>query len=183
MRKEWPVDEQSATNQVSFRHRAPPATVVTVVAVIAHRVVTVLRHVKRLRRVRQRRMPRPITAISVLRAHHPLETVTLGDFPIREELRRLNSQSVAGQTGQTFDVELSLVADVGNIFCAKNKNAAPMRFDEVVTELVHENLIAGVDRAACDHLTAPVTDSRRDAKVAGQLFGRTIDPVELLVLA
>src|SRR4030095_9593230 len=121
--------------------------------------------------------------VSVFRAHHPRETVTLGDFPIREELRRLNSQSVSGQTGQTFDVELSLIADVGNIFCAKNKNVAPMRFHEVVTELVHENLIAGVDRSACDHFTAPVTDSRRDAKVAGQLLGRTIDPVELLVLA
>src|SRR2546430_10588076 len=57
-----------------------------------------------------------------------------------------------------------------------------MRFDEVVTELVHKYLIAGVDRAAGNDFAAPITNSRRDSKVSTQLLGRTINS-ELLMLA
>src|SRR5262249_56000582 len=97
MRNEWPVNKQSATDQISLGHRAPPATIETVVAVVAHRVVTVLQHSKRFRRVRHCRMPRPVTAISVLRTHHAVKAVTFPNLPVPDSFRRLTPPTVPAQ--------------------------------------------------------------------------------------
>src|SRR2546423_1998642 len=122
MRNERPVNKQSAPDQIAFRDRPPPATVVTVVAVVAHRKIRMRRHFIDFGRVRHYQMPRAVTAIAIFRTHHSCETVTFGEFPVRVELRRLNSQPISGQTGQTFDVKLRLIADLLNVFSAKNKN-------------------------------------------------------------
>src|SRR2546423_2166089 len=175
MRNERPVNKQSAPDQIGFGNRPPPATIETVVAVIAHRKIRMRRHFISFGRVRQHQVPRAVTAIAVFRAHHSLETVALRDFSVRVELRRLNSQFVSGQTRETFDVKLCLIADLLNVFSAKNKNIAAMRFDKVVAELVHENLVTRIDRAACDHFTCAVTNPGRNAKIGGELFGRAVN--------
>src|SRR5436190_249408 len=166
MRNEWPVNKQTTSDQISFRDRPPVSAVRTVVAVVAHRKIGVLRNLKRFRGIGHDQMSRTISAISILRGHHSLETKTVRDFSIHEQLRWLNSQRVPGQTSQTLDVELALISDVGNIFRAKHKHVTAMRFDEIITELVHKYLIAGVDRAARNDFAAPITHSGRDPKVS-----------------
>ena len=42
----------------------------------------------------------------------------------------------------------------------ENENVAAMRLDEIVAELIDENLVAGVDGAARDHLAAAGRRSR-----------------------
>src|SRR6266576_6104289 len=82
VRNERPVNKQSASDQISFRHRPPPAAVKTVVAVVAHREITVLRHFKRFHRIGQRQMPRTISPVSISRFHHSLEAKTFGDLSV-----------------------------------------------------------------------------------------------------
>src|SRR2546423_15609602 len=105
-------------------------------------------------------MSRTEAPVSFARLHHSFKPETFRDFVIHVQLGRLDSQLVAGQTRQPFNVELRLIADVGNIFCPKNKYIAAMRFDEVITKFVHEDLVASVDRAAGDDFAGSVTDSR-----------------------
>src|SRR5439155_14343980 len=177
VRNEGPVNKQSASDQIPFRHRPPPAAVKTVVAVVAHRKIAVLGNLKRFRRIGHGQMPRTITSISVSPLHHSLETKAFHDLSIDEQLRRLDPQRVPRQTSQTFYVELSLIANIGNIFRAKNEYIAAMGLDEVVTKFVHEDLVTRIDHTAGDDLAASIADSRRYPKVGSQLLRRTINPV------
>src|SRR2546423_9924228 len=70
VRNERPVNKQSPSDQISFRHRPPPAAVKTVVAVVAHRDLAVPRHGTRFRRVGQDQMPPTAAPVSISRLHH-----------------------------------------------------------------------------------------------------------------
>ncbi len=50
-----------------------------------------------------------------------------------------------------------------------------MRLDEIVAELIDENLVAGVDRAARDHLAAAVDVPGPDLEILAQGIRRRID--------
>src|SRR5439155_19168653 len=121
MRNERPVNKQSASDQIPFRHRPPPAAVKTVVAVVAHRKIAVTGNLKRFRRIEHGQMPRTITPISVSPLHHSLETKAFHDLSIDEQLRRLDPQGVPRQTGQRFYVELRLLGVLGGIFGTENE--------------------------------------------------------------
>ena len=101
-----------------------------------------------------------VAVVTILSAHHSFETVPFRHFSIHVQLWRPNSQLVARQTGQAFNVKLGLIANVRDIFRPKDKDIAPMRFNEIVTKFVHEYLITGVNRAAGDDFIGPVTHSR-----------------------
>ena len=78
--------------------------------------------------------------------------------------------------------DLRLISNVRNVSGAKNEHVAAVRFDKVVAELVHENLVAGIDRAPGDYFAALVTHSGRNLKVGSQLLRRAINQARLLVL-
>src|SRR5437764_8780809 len=80
VRNERPVNKQSASDQISLRHRPPPAAVKTVVAVVAHREIAVPRHGKRFCPVGQDQMPGTVAPIPIARLHHSLKTETFRDF-------------------------------------------------------------------------------------------------------
>ena len=50
-----------------------------------------------------------------------------------------------------------------------------MRFDEIVTELVDKNLVAGIDGATRDDVTASVSAARHDMEISAQRIRRCVD--------
>src|SRR2546423_11538887 len=95
VRNERPVNKQSAPDQISLRHRPPPAAVKTVVAVVAHRKIAVLRHGKRFHRIGHDQMTGTVAPVSVFRLHHSLKAKTFRDFSIDIQPGRLDSQGIA----------------------------------------------------------------------------------------
>src|ERR1700719_2870239 len=94
VRNERPVNKQSATNEIFLRDRSPVAAVVAVVTVVAHCEIAVLRNLKRSCRIGKILLAGPVTAVSVFRAHHPLETVAFGRLIVRIKKWRLNPQRI-----------------------------------------------------------------------------------------
>src|SRR5205814_8229960 len=99
MRDEGPVNKQSASDQVSLRHRPPIPAIKTVLAIVAHRKVSILWHLEGLGRVGQMSFG-GVAVVTILSAHGSFETVTFRHFSIHVQLWRLDSQLVARQTGQ-----------------------------------------------------------------------------------
>src|SRR5438128_5318869 len=65
---------------------------------------------------------------------------------------------------------------------AEDENIAAVRLHKIVTHLVDENLVPGIDGAARNDFAAFVMVADRDFEIVAQLVRRTIDE-ELLPLA
>src|SRR4051794_18151362 len=120
------------------------------------------------------------------RAHHPSESEAFWRFAVHIKKRWIDSQRIARHPGQAFDVKrmlagLGIAGNVRNIIRPKNKNIAAMRPNEIVTELIDENLVAGIDRAASNDITFFVTTARRDSEILLQRIRRRIDKIAAVV--
>src|SRR4051794_26185929 len=116
--------------------------------------------------------PGSVAAITIFRRHHPLESVTFRTFTIHIKQRRIDSQLIAWDTAQSFDVKrwscLRVARDTCDIIGPKNEYIAAVRFNEVVSEFIDENLIAGIDRSLGDDFPLPILISGHYLKVLAQ---------------
>ncbi len=136
-------------------------------------------------------MTRGVPAIAIFRrcrraGHHPLEPETLHNFAVYVERGRFDSKGVRRQAGQSFNIErragLGVFWYQWNVFSPKHENVTAMRFYKVIAKLVHEDLVAGIDRASGNHFVAPIVNTGGDLKVGSQLIRWTINQ-EFLMLA
>src|SRR5438093_868005 len=94
-----PINEQSAPDEVCFRHRSPIAAVIAVVAVITHGKIAVLRHGECTTWLREIFMARSVSSIRRFRRHHSSETIALRFPAVHTEQGRVDSQLITAQTG------------------------------------------------------------------------------------
>ena len=64
---------------------------------------------------------------------------------------------------------------------AKNEDVAAMRLEEIVADLIDENLVAGVDRAARDYFTAADGPADKHVEIVAQRLGRRIDEILAMI--
>src|ERR1700720_3386277 len=167
-----PVNYQPPSHQILLRHWSPVTAVVAIVTVVAHRKVAVCWHGKRAARLGQIIATQAVTTISIRRRHHALETAALRFLSIDIKPWRIDPQRVARQSGEALDIKRLACIDVArysrNVVRSKYKNVAAMWFDEVIGKLVHEDLVAGVDRAARDDFSAVKGAAGKYRKVVRQ---------------
>src|SRR5205085_3468773 len=130
--------------------------------------------------VRQIIPARRITAIGRLGRHDPRKAITLRHFVAYKKKRRIDSQNVAGKAGQALDVKrmfarLRVGRDAENLVRPEDENISPVRFQEIVAELVHENLVAGIDGATGDDFALLVLVPRQDLEILAQGIGRRVN--------
>ena len=63
------------------------------------------------------------------------------------------------------------------MFCPEDKDVPQRWTDEIITELIYKNLVAGVDGAAGDNLAALITSPGAYLKIMRQSGLRSIDPM------
>src|ERR1700682_1125530 len=104
--------------------------------------------------------------------------MTLGELPIDVEQGRIDSQNIPWQSSQTLDVKwrarLGGLTNAQNIVCSTNEYVAAMRCDKIVSELVDEDLIARVHRAASDGFAFLEGAAGNDIPIIPQRFPRRI---------
>src|SRR6266404_3211809 len=181
-----PINKKSPPDQILLRYRAPVAAVVAVVAVVAHREITMLRHDKRTIRLRQIIAAQSISPVGKLRCHNAREAKTLSFFSIDIEKWRADLQGVTRQAGQALYIKrracFRIFTNPQYVVCAKNKHVATMRFDEIITDFIDEDLIARVHIAARNYFTAPADPPRKNVKIMAERFWRRVNQ-KMLTLA
>src|SRR6266446_5394710 len=109
-------------------------------------------------------MAQSVSSIRRLRRHYPGETIAIRFSAIHIEKGRVDSQLIAGQTGQPLNVKwrarFRIFPNPWNMIRPKHKDITAMRLNEVVAKLVHKDLVACVD-CACGNDLAAVTDATR----------------------
>src|SRR6476660_106622 len=171
----WPVNTQSASDEVCFRHRSPIAAVIAVVAIIAQGKIAVPRHGECAIWLRQIFVAQSVSSIRRFRRHDPGETIALCFFAIDVEKRRIDSQLIAGQTGQPLDIKwracLRVFANPWNMICPKDKNIPVMRLNKVVAALIDKHLVARVDCASGNDLPAVTDATRKNVEIMTERLG------------
>src|SRR5262249_22171829 len=178
---ERPVDPQPAANQILLRHRPPVTAIKTEVTIVAESKVTVWRNRESLRCFGEILPAQGITAIRCLGLHHSLKAKLFGFLIVDIKEWRIDSKGISGQPAQALDkirrTGLRILRYHRNMLGPKNKNIGPMRSDKIIAEFVHENLIAGIDVAARDHLVAFVSRTGSHLEIVRQGRLRSVNPM------
>src|SRR6267142_203262 len=174
-----PIDKQPATDQVFLGNRPPPAAVVAVVTVIAHREEMLRWHCVALARIGEIITPRRVTTITIFRRHDAAEPIAACKFVVHINEGGINLQRIPRQAAEALNKKgrptLWIARNSRNIIRAENKDVAAMRFHEIVTELIHEDLVPGVDRPLRDRLSLCVVVAGKNFEVLTEGVGRSID--------
>src|SRR5438105_550686 len=165
-----PVNHEPAPDDILLRHRPPVTTVITRVTVVAQREITVRRHSETLIARSEVSTAERIATIGKLCTHDALEAISFCRFPVDVEERRINSKGIARSASEPLNekgrARFRILWDQHHdVSRAKHKHITAMWFDKIVGELVDENLIAGVNRAPCNHLPRLVMIAREDMKI------------------
>src|SRR6266540_7215501 len=119
----------------------------------------------------------------MFRRHYPSKTVTLCFLAVHIEKRRVDSQLVARQSGQPLNIKwracLRIFANTRNVICPENKNVAPMRLNKVVTKLIDKHLIARIDCAPGNDVTAMINAAWENIEIMAKRVRRRIDQIFL----
>src|SRR5712691_11885670 len=112
--------------------------------------------------------------VTILRVHHAFESVGFRDLSVHKKQWRIDPQRVSRHAGQSLDVKrltsFRIARNSCDIIRSKNKNVPTMRLDEVVSKLVHENLVARVHSTASDDLLTAIRVSRKNIEIVPQCF-------------
>src|SRR6266404_2926610 len=120
-------------------------------------------------------MAQSVTAIRRLCRHYALKSVAFRFLVIHIEEWRVNAQSIARQSGQTFNIKrracLRIFPNPGNMISPKDKNVAAMRLNKVVGKFVNKHLVACVDCASGNDLTAVINATRKNVEIMTERVG------------
>ena len=110
--------------------------------------------------------------VAILHAHDPLKNELLRDFSIHCEGGGGDAKRLAGQSCEAFDIMLGAhcgieagldLTDAGGF---ENKDIAGLGLGEVVADLVHKHLVAGIHVAAGNDFAGGVFAAWQHAEVA-----------------